>query len=380
MPELKTLLDREARDFDLPPDLFDRTRRVVTRRQRRRRVSASLVALVVAFGGLGAAWVAFNPTRHNVGPGHSGLATGGGTSGPTTSPGPLIGKIVIAGETFDGNHGKGGLPQLMVLDPGSAQGTILAPSPYPQWDPAVSPDGSRIAYRGYDGPEEGDYDLYVMNADGTDVTRLTQGALAANPSWSPDGSDIAFGTSGNGGIPGQFVGRAFIEIISVDGSGLHALTDPPQGAEDSSPTWSPDGGMLAFVRLMEQDGYQIYTIHADGTGTTQVTSTPGLKSHPEWSPDGHTIVFQETLSGAPSQISSVAVDGGTSTELTDAAGNSTNPVWIDEGTRIAYEYQEGATNEIRTMDPDGANDATVASSNEPPLSGPQFVAAFDWRT
>src|SRR5436189_295803 len=127
MPELRTLLDREARAFDLPPDLWDRTRRVVNRRQLHRRVSASLVALAVA------------------------------------------------------------------------------PSPYPQWDPAVSPDGSTIAYRGFFGPEEGDYDLYVMNADGTGVARLTDGALAADPSWSPDGSEIAFGTSGNGGIPGQFV-------------------------------------------------------------------------------------------------------------------------------------------------------------------------------
>ena len=380
MPELKTLLDREARGFDLPPDLMDRTRRVVTRRQLRRRVSASLVALVVTVGGLGAAWIAFSPTRHGGAPGSSGQATGGGTSEPSTSPGPLIGKIVIAGETFDGNHGEGGLPQIMIMEPGSTQGTVLAPSPYPQWDPAVSPDGSRIAYRGYDGPEEGDYDLYVMNADGTEITRLTHDALAANPSWSPDGSEIAFGTSGSGGVPARFLGRGFIEIISVDGSGVHALTDPPQGAEDSSPTWSPDGGMLAFVRLSDEDGSQIYTIHADGTGTTQLTSTPGLKSHPVWSPDGHAIVFQETLGGEPSQISAVPVDGGSPIKLTDAAGNSTNPLWIDEGARIAFGYQEGSTNQIRTMDSDGSNVATVASSDEPPLSGPQFAPAFDWRT
>jgi Tol biopolymer transport system component len=377
MPELRTLLDREARDFDLPPDLFDRTQGVVTRRQRRRRVSASLVALTVAVGGLGAAWVAFNPARHGVSPGSSGQASGGGSSGPTTWPGPLIGKIVITGETIVGGQG---LPQLIVMDPGTTQGTVLAPSPYPQGEPAVSPDGSRIAYRGFFGPEEGDYDLYVMNADGTAVTRLTDGALAANPSWSPDGSEIAFGTSGNGGIPGQFVGRAFIEIINPDGSGLHPLTDPPHGAEDSSPTWSPDGSMLAFVRLTDQDGFQIYMIHADGTGATQLTSTPGLKSHPVWSPDGYTIAFQETPQGEPSQIYSVPEEGGTPIKLTDAAGNSTNPVWIDGGTRIAYEYQEGSTNEIRTMDPDGSSVETIASSNDPPLSGPQFVAAFDWRT
>jgi Tol biopolymer transport system component len=377
MSDFRTMLDREAGEFDLPPDLWDRTRRVVTRRQRRRKVSTSVVALAVTTGGLGAAWLAFSPTRHAVAPGSSGQTTAGGTSGATTSQGSLIGKIVIAGETIVGDQG---LPQLMLMDPGTTEGTVLTPSPYPQWDPAVSPDGSRIAYRGFYGPEEGDYDLYLMNADGTGITRLTHNALAANPAWSPDGSQIAFGTSGNGGIPGQVVGRAFIDLTNADGSNLHALTDPPPGAEDSSPTWSPDGSRLAFVRLTDQDGYEIYAIQADGTLPTQLTSTPGFKSYPAWSPDGRTILFQETLQGEASQIYSVAVDGGTLTRLTDATGNSTNPVWIDGGTRIAYVYQEESTNQIRTMNPDGSSVATVSSSNEPPLSGPQFVPTFDWRT
>jgi hypothetical protein len=88
MPELRTLLDREARDFDLPPDLWDRTRRIVNRRQRHRRVSASLVALAVAVGGFVAAWAALSPTRHGIAPGSSGSLTGGSSSGPTASPSP----------------------------------------------------------------------------------------------------------------------------------------------------------------------------------------------------------------------------------------------------------------------------------------------------
>jgi Tol biopolymer transport system component len=359
MPEFRTLLDPEARRFELPPDLWDRTRELVRRRQRRRKISVLIISLVVATGGIGAAWVAFGPlhratSQHVVG--------GSGPTGPTASAGPLIGTIVIAG-------GEQGVPQLMTWDPSASDGHILAPNPYPQWDPAVSPDGTQIAYRGYFGPQEGDYDLYVMNADGSGISRLTHDALASGPAWSPDGSQIAFGAAGIGGVPAKFVGRSLIELITPNGSGLHPLTDPPTGAEDASPTWSPDGTRLAFVRSTPE-GSQIFTIGADGTGVTQLTSAPGFKSHPAWSPDGRTIVFaQSPNEGGASQIYAVDVGGGTPTQL-KGTGTCTNPVWIDDGARIAYAYQEGT--ELRTMDPDGSNVATV--------TGPRFVAAFDWRT
>jgi Tol biopolymer transport system component len=361
MSEFGTLLDREAREFDLPPDLRDRTRRVVTRRQRRRKISVLVVSLIVTTGGFGAAWLAFTPTHRATS--HE-VVGGSGPTGATSSPGPLIGKIVIAG-------GQQAVPQLMTWDPGASEGQIVAPSPYPQWDPAVSPDGTKIAYRGYFGPEEGDYDLYVMNADGSGITRITHDALATSPAWSPDGSLIAFGAAGLDAVPGQFVGRTLIELINPDGSLLHPLTVPPEGAEDSSPTWSPDGTRLAFVRLTPQDGFQIYTIGADGTGASQLTVTPGHKSHPAWSPDGRTIVFSESPhEGGASQIYSVDAAGGTPTQLTEGASSCTNPLWIEGGARIAYACQEGA--ELRTMDPDGSDVEKV--------SGPRFVAAFDWRT
>jgi TolB protein len=307
--------------------------------------------------------MAFSPGHRAAAPGaSSNPAGGGGTTEPPPAQGPLIGKIVMTSG--------GGVPQLMVIDPDGSGGDVLAPSPYPQWDPAVSPDGTTIAYRGYFGPNEGDYDLFVMDADGSGVTRLTHDTLAANPSWSPDGSQIAFGASGVGGVPGQAVGRTLIEVIDADGTGMHALTDPPSGAEDSSPAWSPDGTKVAFVRLAQENGFQIYTANADGTGVTQVTSTPGFKSHPAWSPDGRTIAFAGFRQGEPSQIYTVDVNGGTPRQLTDGASSNTGPVWIEGGTRIAYTYQEGT--ELRTMNPDGSGVTTV--------DGVHSVAAFDWRT
>ena len=69
MADLKTLLDREARQFDLAPDVWDRTQGAVIRRRRQRRLSASLVALIVAMGGLAGAWVAFGQEHRIVAPG-----------------------------------------------------------------------------------------------------------------------------------------------------------------------------------------------------------------------------------------------------------------------------------------------------------------------
>src|SRR5919204_4329703 len=356
MSDLKQQLDAEARAFEIAPDAFGHVVARAGRRARRRRIEALVVGAAVGLAGVTAGWLAFRPAHR---------ALDVGASSP--APGPLVGEIVLAGATTDGPNQ---IAQLMVMDPGDTMGRVLSASPYPQWDPAVSPDGNEIAYRGYFGPEEGDYDLYVMQADGAGVVRLTHGALAVGPAWSPDGSQIAFGSSGHDATPGAFVGRAFIDVIDADGSGLHAVTDPPGSSEDSWPTWSPDGSELAFVRTSEDAGSQIFTTSVGGAAATRLSSSPGDKSHPSWSPDGSTIVFQATEHGS-SQILAIPAAGGDPTQLTQTSGNSTNPVWIDGGRRIAFVYQSGSTIELRTMSADGSDVVVVASSDQPPLAGTQ---------
>ena len=130
-----------------------------------------------------------------------------------------------------------------------------APEGDPAWSPAWSPDGSRIAFvRGYMGSAE----IYVMNADGSAPTRLTQNSTFDGiPSWAPDGSWIAF-ESGRDGDQGFE-----IYVMRSDGSDVRWLTHDP--AEDYSPSWSPDGRAIIFSSNRTGE-YQLYVMNADSTG------------------------------------------------------------------------------------------------------------------
>jgi len=124
-------------------------------------------------------------------------------------------------------------------------------------DPAWSPDGTKIAFQSN---REGS-DIFIMDADGGNVTRLTNnGRSNANPSWSPDGTKIAFQS-----IPLQSAANQNDEIhtINVDGTGEQALTNNP--TQDFLPDWSPDGRRIVF---QGQGG--VYVMNADGTEQSQV--------------------------------------------------------------------------------------------------------------
>jgi Tol biopolymer transport system component len=144
------------------------------------------------------------------------------------------------------------------------------------YDAAVSPDGRRIAFTQMK-PCEGDYSfgLRVVDTSGrqtSDLARLPGNARLyvfpyyANPTWSPDGTRIAF--QRNGGV----------YVAYRDGSGLRRVTPTRIGAWE--PAWSPDGVWIAFVR---PGGHgDLYVIHPDGTGLRQLTWTKADESSPSW--------------------------------------------------------------------------------------------------
>ena len=122
---------------------------------------------------------------------------------------------------------------------------------------------------------DGNREIYVMDADGSNQTRLTHNpAFDESPDWSSDGTKIAFLSERDG--------NGEIYVMDADGSNQTRLTHNP--AFDAYPTWSPDGTKIAFDSA--RDGNQeIYVIDADGGGLKRLTKNPFRDSVPTWSPE-----------------------------------------------------------------------------------------------
>ena len=159
--------------------------------------------------------------------------------------------------------------------------------------PAWSHDGRKIAFVS-DRDGTGDH-IYVMNANGTHVVRHTSGQLDENPAWSPDDTEIAYES---------LIGSDFeIVIMNADGSGKHAITHNHQ--IDIQPDWSPDGTKILF-----NHNYEIAVMNRDGTGGMLLTHLGGFNEWPHYSPEGTKIVFHSTQSGNY-QIYVMRADGQT---------------------------------------------------------------------
>jgi Tol biopolymer transport system component len=183
---------------------------------------------------------------------------------------------------------------------------------------------------------ENSWEIYVMNADGTGQTQLTNNTgLDGHPDWSPDGTKIAFSNSQDG-----------IYVMNADGSGQTILTD--NGAQ---PSWSPDGTKIAFYR----DG-EIYVMNADGTGQTRLTNNPDFEVNqsPSWSPDGTKIAFYRTDSAGNQDIYVMnADDGSDQTNLSNNSVDDFDPNWSPDGTKIAFTRNSAGNDDIYVMNADG---------------------------
>jgi Tol biopolymer transport system component len=180
----------------------------------------------------------------------------------------------------------------------------------PHW----SPDGTKIVY--------GAGDLYLINADGTNLTRLTTDPrYEANPQFSPGGSQIAFTCSRpfSGTPPGN---NDEICVINADGSNERKLTDNPYS--DVAPTWSPDGSKIAFMTEGGGGSWGIWTMNADGSNKKGLV----IGNKPEWSPDGTKIAYGAVPPGANNpQIFVMNSDGTNKTRITANSAFDQFPAW-----------------------------------------------------
>lgn len=145
-----------------------------------------------------------------------------------------------------------------------------------------SPDGALIAYLS---DRDGNVEIYVVNADGSNPRRLTSTpATEGSPSWTPDGRQIVYASNASGNFQ--------VWIMNADGSGQRQLTQEPKS--NFQPVVSPDGRSIAFTS--DRDGnYEIYVMALDGSGQRNVTRSPVAETTPVWFPDGQLgYVLQES--------------------------------------------------------------------------------------
>lgn len=165
--------------------------------------------------------------------------------------------------------------------------------------PAWSPDGSQIGFTGYDevvfpyggGKPTKIYQVFTMKRDGSNQTRLApDSAYNYMGSWSPDGNSIVFSRF----TPA--IGSDEIFVMAPDGALASRVQLTANGMRNETPMWSHSGAKIAFGAWQDPH-YSIYTMNADGSGQTRLTSGTADDMCPAWSPDDSRIAFTSNRDG-----------------------------------------------------------------------------------
>jgi uncharacterized repeat protein (TIGR01451 family) len=201
-----------------------------------------------------------------------------------------------------------------------------------------------------------DFEIYTMNPDGSDVTRLTTiSGDDRNGAFSADGTKIAWSRGGD------------IWTMNANGTGQTAIVTG--GGDDGSPAWSPDGTKILYNSNVDGD-YDVYVVNSDGSGTpTNLTTNGYFDCCADFSPDGTTIVYQTAPSGgADYDIYTMNADGSNKTARAANHGSGAyevSPSWSPNGSYILYSRDFGFGSgwaEIYRMNADGTAQTNLTNS------------------
>lgn len=269
---------------------------------------------------------------------------------------------------------------------------IVPPTPTPDTPPSPTPvpiAKYKLAFTKWDGSK---HSVWTVNLDGTNPKFLLD--YAASPSWSPDGSQLAF------------YGEQGIDHQASTGSGTDGIWT--MGANGESPTqlipegsghvvaWSPDGEIIAFDATRGSPARRVYFVNPQGAsqpfealgehpsfsptgrqmavkvcrpdcgiwienpddGNPRQLTAEGSDGLPAWSPDGTKIAFSRNVDGNV-DIYTVNIDGSNLQQLTTAAGNDSVPAWTPDSQQIVFRSTRNNVWQIFIMRANGSNQRMI---------------------
>jgi Tol biopolymer transport system component len=264
-----------------------------------------------------------------------------------------------------------GLLNIYILDLETKALTRLTDGTGNNYDPAFSPDGTRIAFIS----DRDQYPPYgtpwLMNADGTEPHALLEKGdfFELGPTWSPDGKRIA--------LQSNRLGNPEILILDLESGQLTNLTSNPN--VDANPAWSPDGTQVAFAS--DRSGNpEIWCINVDGSNLRQITFTPmSGEWRPAWSPDGQRLIFESFPSVAPRRLYTQSLNEVTAHEVQNFSIWNTWPTWVTEDVILYAAVEDYDPDSPREDEADLYLQNLQTGELEQLTSGPESDGRPSWR-
>jgi TolB protein len=256
--------------------------------------------------------------------------------------------------------------EVVATDKDGGHRVVLADHLAEVGDLSWAPDSRRVAF-GARLPDTHSSHIFVAEVGRGGAVELGGSDLfGIEPSWSPDGLEIAFKRIDAERSQADYADGT-LWLMGADGSNPHQLS--PSGGSGNelwNTAWSPDGKRLAFLALGNNQRHDVYVIGSDGKGQRNLTDSPQDEYWPSWSPDGARIAFPRMSLTANNQGTVVVVDpdGSNPVVLPGPPVNSNTLIWSPDGTRIlAYEKNpdpsRDANDAIAVFDPTGIVQATT---------------------
>jgi len=229
----------------------------------------------------------------------------------------------------------------------------------PSWSTIIKNknENSKTAKIVFQSDRDGNHEIYIMNSDGSDQTNISKhSGFDGSPVFSPNGKKIAFVSDRSG--------KHNVWIMNADGSNLYNLTN--SSSENYYPSWNPDGTKITYDSYSEgAPGGDIFIINVDGSNPKNLTNTKQDEGYPSWSPSGDLITYDmggyEHSKTGNFTIFSININMNNKiSAVTDNSGNSGDASWIPQSNQIVYSSDkddpEGGNYEIYTISSDGTGD------------------------